>query len=639
MGGAAMPNPALLLPKPCDHIIDELRLPDPRTVSQWCEENLVLPGNESSEPGPLNLDRTPYMRGILDAFGDDTIEQVTFVASTQVGKTTCELSTLLWAIAERPGPVLFVLPTEMLAKSFSSVRFAPLLQGNPALRKYRTGNVRDEKDLEYNLVNCNIRFGWSNSPATLASYPRCYVYFDETGKFGRDKKEADPISLAKERTRTFPGRKKVFDASTPTTPDGPISLSWEQSNQHKYYVPCPHCGEPQTFEFPQVKFDSKMSPGQIVNNRLAYYECRHCGDTIRDADKPRMMLQGEWRAEKEECDDPTHIGFGLNALYSPWLTFSDIAAEFLLSKDDPAKMQNFRNAWLGEPFEDVKVKVSYSHLAEYISDRKRGELPVDTLLVTAGVDWHGEEKGLRWTVWAWDAKHGANKSYLIDWGISRNALDLDTRLLNKSWVEPSGKPRQILRGGADSGDGNKTHEVYDWTRSTRGAFLPTKGLQGGRIQIKPISESPVDYTYGNKLYRGFALLNINTKYYKDKLAAILINSEFAAVDFPFGTPDSFFKSLTAENLVREPSGKMVWKTRYHGADNHYLDATVIALALADHSQLNRYVPPSVNAESPKPEGQTENFTPNAQQGGARFNRGGVGKGWFGGSQKMFGGDR
>jgi phage terminase large subunit GpA-like protein len=634
-----MSNATLELPKPCDHLLDALRLPDKRTVSQWCADNLVLPSGESAEPGPLNLARTPYMRGILDAYGCDDISRITFVASTQVGKTTTQLAAMLWAIDQRPGPFLYVLPTEMIAKRFSSRRFGPMLAGNPVLQKYRTGNPRDEKDLEYKLLNSSILFGWSNSPSTLASFPICYLTFDEIDKFGRDRKEADPISLGVERTRTFTLRRKILLASTPTTPEGPISLSWEQSNQHRYYVPCPQCGEPQTLEFPQVKFDSKLPPGTIAHNRLAYYECKHCEFKIRDGDKPRMLQQGEWRAEKDECEDPSHIGFALNALYSPWLTFSEIAAEFLLSKSDPAKLQNFVNSWLGQPFEDVKVKVSHSHLAECVSGRKRGELPVDTLLVTAGVDWHGEEKGLRWTVWAWDTKHGANKSYLIDWGISRDALDLDTHLLNKNWVEPSGKPHGIYRGGADSGDGNKTHEVYDWTRSTRGAFLPTKGLQGGKIQIKPISESPVDYRHGNKRYHGFVLLNVNTKYYKDKLAAILGNSEFAAVDFPAETPDSFFKSLTCERLVREPGGKMVWKVPYHGADNHYLDATVIALALADHSQLNRYVPNSVEAKSQEPKGQEERFTPSAQQGDSHFNRGGVGKGWFGGGQNMFGGDR
>ena len=41
-------------------------------------------------------------------------------------------------------------------------------------------------------------------------------------------------------------------------------------------------------------------------------------------------------------------GFAINAIYSPWLSLSDVAYKWLMPKGDQEKMQNFVNSWLGE---------------------------------------------------------------------------------------------------------------------------------------------------------------------------------------------------------------------------------------------------------------------------------------------------
>ena len=55
----------------------------------------------------------------------------------------------------------------------------------------------------------------SNSPASLASRPIRYLILDEVDKYDRFAgKEGDPISLAKERQKTFTTNKKTFMTST-----------------------------------------------------------------------------------------------------------------------------------------------------------------------------------------------------------------------------------------------------------------------------------------------------------------------------------------------------------------------------------------------------------------------------------------
>ena len=82
----------------------------------------------------------------------------------------------------------------------------------------------------------------------------------------------------------------------------------------------------------------------------AYYRCKSCKQRIDDRQKMQMLRAGKWRAEKK-ADGPTHaVAYHLNSLYSPWVTFGDIAAKFLASKDAPEDLMNFINSWLAEPW-------------------------------------------------------------------------------------------------------------------------------------------------------------------------------------------------------------------------------------------------------------------------------------------------
>ena len=69
-----------------------------------------------------------------------------------------------------------------------------------------------------------------------------------------------------------------------------------------------------------------------------------------------MLRQGKWMSEEEpEGVKPSRkkTGFAINAIYSPWLSLSDVAYKWLDAQGDQEKMQNFVNSWLGEPWEDV----------------------------------------------------------------------------------------------------------------------------------------------------------------------------------------------------------------------------------------------------------------------------------------------
>lgn len=68
------------------------------------------------------------------------------------------------------------------------------------------------------------------------------------------------------------------------------------------------------------------------------------------------MPLGRWQIVRESNASHKKVGYWINTLYSPFVRFSEIVKEFLDSKDDPDKFQNFTNSWLAEPWEDTKRK-------------------------------------------------------------------------------------------------------------------------------------------------------------------------------------------------------------------------------------------------------------------------------------------
>ena len=84
----------------------------------------------------------------------------------------------------------------------------------------------------------------ANSASSLASRPIRIVFMDEVDRFPASAgSEGDPVALTKKRTTTFWNR-KIIMTSTPTIKGASrIEQAFSESDQRKYYVPCPACGE------------------------------------------------------------------------------------------------------------------------------------------------------------------------------------------------------------------------------------------------------------------------------------------------------------------------------------------------------------------------------------------------------------
>lgn len=540
-------------------------------VSKWAEANRVLP-DSNSIPGPWRNSVTPYLVEIMDAFSDEMVEEIIFVKPTQVGGTSAMENMLASAIAQDPAPAMCVYPSDDLAERTVESKLDPMIKSCKILAaKYR---INDSKKLALKFTDMVVYLTGANSPADLASTNIRYLFMDEVDKFpGASKKEADPVSLAKERTKTFFNR-KIFMASTPTLKTGHIWKAKEAADVEKhYFVPCPHCGAFIELKFAQIKWPSKEDvPESADRAEMATYVCQECGCVITDQDKGKMLAAGRWKPVRQKTQHPKSVAFWMNTLYSPFTRFSDIAREFMRSKDDPELLHNFANSWLAEPWEDTKLKTNAEMVMERQTETPEWTLPPWTKLVTGGID--VQENCLYWTIRAWG-------DYMTSQNISHGqALSMGEveRIMNTELTMPNGEKVMVNLALMDSGD--QTEDVYEFCALNSDWALPCKGT----TTMLPHYRLSTVNKAGSRA-NGMTLVLVDGGKYKDQIAARMRKENGTGAWMVYqGCDLDYAEQVTAEHKITERSGgKEVqrWVLKTSHADNHYLDCEVYAAAAAD----------------------------------------------------------
>lgn len=553
--------------------LKKLLPPEDLLVSQWAEKYRVLDAQSSAMPGPWRNSQTPYLNEIMDELCSYETEEIIFCKCTQIGGSEAPLNMLGYIIQQDPSPAMIVYPSDKLGESISENRIKPMLKSSPALK--RLFKEFQSQKLELQFDGMYLTISGANSPSSLASKAIKYLFLDEVDKYpGASKKEADPISLAKERVKTF-RNSKVYLTSTPTISEGHIWKSLMSADVEKhYFVPCPHCGEYIELKFKQIKFP-ESAEGMTASDRAdqAVYVCQECGCVITDYHKDRMLRHGRWQIVRESNASHKKAGYWINTLYSPFVRFSQIVKEFLDSKDDPEKFQNFTNSWLAEPWEDTKLKTSADTVMERQTNLPALYVPAWAKLLTGGVD--VQETCLYWTVRAWgnfitsqNIAHGQAAS----WAEIGVIMNLAYEKENGDRLVPS---LCLIDSGYDA------DSTYDFCANNADWALPAKGSSNPMMSHFKLSKinKPDSKAFGMNL------VLVDGDKYKDMIAARMKKENGRGAWMVHESCDmDYAEQVTAEHKVNVKVGAKTvqrWKLKHSHADNHYLDCEVYALAAAD----------------------------------------------------------
>lgn len=569
--------------------------PDPReTVSEWADQFMRLP-SESAEPGRWRTSRFPFMREIMDCLSPlHPVREVIFMKAIQMSGTSAGVCWMGHTIHRAPCNMLVVEPTVEVAKKLSKQRVDAMIDlVEPVRGKVKERKMREAGNtiLEKEYLGGRLVFTGANSAVGLRFMAAKNLMLDEVDAYPLDVDyEGAPVDLAERRVATFP-RHKILKLSTPLRKEtSVIEPEYLESDQRKYFVPCPFCDHGQ----PLLWSGLEWKQGQYED---AAYRCEQCHRLIPEYHKTQMLERGQWFSTLETTDQTrlsgTKAGFWLNILYQPygmvqsWPYLAKECVE-INHKKDLAKMQAFINTYLAETWEeDLGDRLQWKDLWNR-REIYPAPVPTEVQVITAAVDVQGDRLEAEAKGWG-PGKENWGLAFQVFLGSPSDLTadgpwaKLDQWLL-QGFPHPTRGMLRIAIACLDSG-GHHTQEVYGFVRSRQGrGVLATKGsnqpgahLLAGRHRQKEI---------------GIWLYHIGTNAAKDTILSHLELTGSGPGVFHFPTTpaydEEYFQQLCAEVKIPVRNRGRVIGTRYMKIRdrNEALDLTVMNLLAVELSGVD-----------------------------------------------------
>ncbi len=516
---------------------------------------------------------------------------------TRLGKTTIIENIFGYSIDQDPYPMMSIHENERKAKNWSKITFQPLIDACPALREKVADVKTRSSDNEILMKTFPLGYwvgGGANTPSTFRGYNARLVAFDEVDGYPASAgQEGDPIDLGRKRAANYLNRKYIY-TSTPTIRGASrIEELWKKSDQRHYFVACPLCGEKQMLIFgPHSQYAKyangylryEAERGEIVH---AEYVCSFCKQAIAEKHKMWMLMNAEWR--KMQPWVKHHAGFQLSSLYSPWVTWREIAKEFHGSEKRAERLLVMVTTLLAETFaDDVNHEWDEN---EFLARREPYEkIPAGVVLLTVGVD--VQDDRLEVVIYGWGEEE---ECWFIERGIIKGSPEEDLtwemldQFILKQRVHENGFPAEygklggILAVCVDTGDGEHSNTVNAYVaHRKRHRFFAIKGAN------KPQKDFVI--ATRTKKKRNFLIL-VDTFQGKKKIYYRLnvkqaVDAEGRKIPTPqmmhfnMSCDKDFFEQLTSEQIkLKKVRGfnRQVWELP-SGKRNEVLDCTDYALA-------------------------------------------------------------
>jgi phage terminase large subunit GpA-like protein len=549
------------------------------TVSAWADQHRELTGKQASERGRWRTSRTPFLREIMDCLSASSrVTDVVVKKSSQVGVTELTVNWLGYIMEHAPAPTMVLMPTLEARDAWKVQKLNPLLTDTPVIRDLlggiRSRDAANRQDL-IDYPGGVLFLAGGNSPNSYAQRSVRYLVLDDLDRFPWEiGEEGDVVTLARGRTKAFPRAKRLF-ISTPTVKDSSlIDREYEKSDQRRYHVPCPHCGEFQALEWGGPEADYGVKWNASVTE--AWYLCGSCHAEIREHQKPNMLAGGRWIAGNPSS---SIRGYHLTALVAPiglgpsWLS---LALEWQAAVKSPSTLRAFVNTNLGEAWEEAGDQVEpvglLARLEEYAPE-------LQTYARTVGVDVQKDRLEVTIDDWALGEECWTHDHVILPGDTAQRHV----------WDELDGLLKDLKPDACAIDSGFNTTMVYEFV-ATRSWCWAVKGMDGGsRPLVEP--EEVRRRRLRQRRKKGVIVHIVGTDQ-----AKALIYSRLKMLDpgpgymhFPRDPAfdDEYFAQLTAEKLVQKVRGTRpfsVWvQTRPR---NEALDCKVYALAALRLAGIN-----------------------------------------------------
>ena len=468
---------------------------DAEPICEWAEKNIVV--SVSDRPGRLRLD--PYQRGILEACAQQmeytSVEQVSLMMSSQLGKTLLDAILLAWVIDQKPQATLIMHASHAGLDKFIREKLDPILLGTPSLNQKIGRNNRNAipaTGFSFGLGGfCTMTTARSKSSGhgTSASL----VIADEIDDYDG----ATLVSSLSQRMITFT-HPLLLVSSTPTlSGSSAIQFEYENGSQDIWYAGCPRCGHQQILMLDAVQMTDDDSECLGI-------ECANCNSIWSETQRHQAVRDGVW---VPTVRNPLHASFWMSQLYSMNVplsttmkkvakytkqeTTTQILAwpfeEVILPRVDPKTIKRRIRDWVAT-YRTIGVDVQSDRLEYSVYE-------FDETLVRKHFRYHGiiprgiDERS-HWAELRAQVKYWAPQRLTVDGnyefdkvraGLMENFMD--------AWLHPD-PPVEIIRGATQSSfdkplRGARTATGWFWGSVDECKVLINRDMYAGHLTIDP----------------------------------------------------------------------------------------------------------------------------------------------------------
>lgn len=558
------------------------RMKEVMSPSKWAEKNRIVP--IGAHVGPWRNDITPYAAFIMDYAEMSFVREIVIMGTSQSAKTEIFYNYEAKQMEYDPAISIIVMANQETSRKVAEDRIIPMIEKSPRLAALMSDDPDDVAKGRVKLKNGQIIYmAWANSTAALATFPAKRVYLDESAKYPPlAGKETSPVALARKRTKTYPNSYKLWEVSTPVDEYG-INESFHEADViFRCNVKCPDCGTLQLITFDRIQYPEDKTGAEIERDNLARYDCIECNSKWNDSMRDKAVRNGEWtRYKGQDVKRPRKIAFHIPSWLSRDVSLSEVVRAFLQGKTSRAKLIDFFNDYLAEPFieseegEGITEDLLYNRREDYSPKGAEWIVPMAASVITCFVDVQGNR--LEYEVVAWGEGQES-------WGLDYRQLpgnptrpevwsDLDKHLSRKFRHE-SGIDLKIAIIGIDSGYLAPNVYKYVKPRQVKRVYA-TKGSSTIGKPLFNFSNLNLSRSKKKTLkdIQNINLCIIGTETAKDQLYHWMLLDDYGPgyMHYHKGYPHTYFKQLCSEHAVKRKGQARRWVLKIENSRNEGLD--------------------------------------------------------------------
>lgn len=585
----------------------------PLRFRAWLPQNIILiDGPQKGEA--WSIETAPYLGEIADCL--DLGHPCNLVTVRKCQQSGVSILALAWSlhIAETaPDNILYAVPGIDALQDMNGKKLQPLIDawrkrtGKEIIVPVTSRSGAGSTTYEKRFAGGSVSLANANSVMDLSAKTSRYGVKDEVSKWVNTPNGDDPEALFFGRFTAFRRQKsyKIFELSTPENDSGDelgedpahcrVDRSFRRSDQRYWHIACPECAA----DFVQTIDGFVIAAAQPHKSS---YECPACGHHLSEIERVAAVQAG--RFVPSYTDPDRHPGFHVDAFISLMMSYEAIAEDNLKqAARGEAGAKAFTNLDLALPYAMKGNAPDWQRLMERREDYEKARVPAEGLIFVAGADVQHDGIFIEAVAFAEDRQSWSVSAEFLPGRTDDprgGAFALLAMALDNIFVDGFGNDRTIEALAVDAGDGGRTNQVLEWCRRHPRTYA-VKG-DGGRG--KPAIGSPMGKSVRKsgkrQRFGGAKLWPVGTWSLKSELYGNLHKPGQSAGE-PTDPPgychfakwhdEEFFRQLTAEYFEQVmANGRLREEWKKVRRDNHFLDARIYAMAMAELMGLTKMRP-------------------------------------------------